>query len=1042
MEITFLGGADEVGASSILIEIAGRRLLIDAGIRPTPKARWGLAGDQLPDLSLIERGGLDAILVTHAHTDHTGALELVSERYPAVPVYATPMTIELTRVLHLDARRIMAARLEEEGELPLYDEVATTRLMTAFTPVALNQPLTLAPGLTATYFQAGHIAGAAMIGLASAEGRVLISGDISISPQRTVDGARPPKFGADVLILESTYGGRLHANRHVEEQRLVETVAAITAAGGKVLIPAFALGRAQELLLTLGEYQRRGELAGVPIWADGMVRAICDAYSQHPDALPLALQEQGAAFFGGTIQPVRTNAQRNALIWEAGPAIIVSSSGMLAGGPSVGYARALAGHPENALLLTGYQDEESPGRRLQEMAQRGAGTLRLGKDKVDVQCKLATYSLSAHADTGQLVSFVETLDPTQVFLVHGDEAARSSLAEALRARGRRVRLPRAGQSFGFEFTPAVRPQRNEGIGGGRRPDVRRLWEALAHDGVTPDEAGAIFSLETLAQTWWGVQPGSTPRQHDELARALAADACYFAADPARAATYRLRSRGQVELTLRRRDQLRAHGDLIGRRLLVRNAEGETLVARGVAQDADQVRVGIGDREIGDRAIGDWEIEKAGEPSHATLLAVWPEDILAVLDNGADAGAALAQLDASLRTLDAPVVMEPNQALAAANQHFPPDARLRRTGYRLADHVLTLTFDFPDVAKNRYADALATLAALTGWTLEVAPEANQAALNALVGECLPTGWEVRKGPSIHRSEHRVAVTITPPHDAARTQRAEVAARFAAISGYTLEIAFTEARGAGSKTGQTDLVTRPAGGESLEINAAYAAIQQALAGTTLYKTSLKEGAIVLSFISPQVGRRHQTTIDQLAQQIGWPLSINPQPNQGAILDAARRLIQERAWRLLKGPSIFLDRGEVAVTLAVAPPPEASAALQADFDAITGFVLSISLTNQPAASSVQPAVTQQAITPSMSQPAIEIATEQIRVRAAQQGLALNPAKLDQAIARVRRDGAVRPPITVRRVREGYLLVDGLYRLRAAQAVGLARVAAVVEG
>lgn len=268
MEITFLGGADEVGASSILIEIGGRRVLVDAGIRPTPKARWGLAGDQLPDLSYIERsGGLDAILVTHAHTDHTGALELVSARYPAAPVYATPMTIELTRVLHQDARRIMATRLEEEGELPLFDEVATNRLMAAFTPVALNQPLLLAPGLTATWFHAGHIAGAAMIGLAAAEGRVLVSGDISISPQRTVDGARPPRFGADVLILESTCGGRLHANRHVEEQQLVETVTAITATGGKVLIPAFAPGRAQEILLTLGESQRQSELAGVPIWA-------------------------------------------------------------------------------------------------------------------------------------------------------------------------------------------------------------------------------------------------------------------------------------------------------------------------------------------------------------------------------------------------------------------------------------------------------------------------------------------------------------------------------------------------------------------------------------------------------------------------------------------------------------------------------------------------------------------------------------------------------------------------------------------------------
>ena len=116
------------------------------------------------------------------------------ERYPDVPVYATPVTVELTRVLHADARRIMQMRLEEEGELPLYDEVATTRLLEAFRPVKINQPLTLAPGLTATFFLAGHIAGAAMIGLAADEGRILISGDISIDPQRTVDGARPPAF--------------------------------------------------------------------------------------------------------------------------------------------------------------------------------------------------------------------------------------------------------------------------------------------------------------------------------------------------------------------------------------------------------------------------------------------------------------------------------------------------------------------------------------------------------------------------------------------------------------------------------------------------------------------------------------------------------------------------------------------------------------------------------------------------------------------------------------------------------------------------------
>ena len=163
MRITFLGGADEVGASCILLEWAGRRILVDAGVRPSPRARAGIEADQLPDLSHIDQaGGLDVILVTHAHADHTGALELVVAQYPQVPVYATPVTIALTRVLHADSRRIMQSRLEEEGELPLFDEVATERLLNALKPVPLNTRLPLGNGLTAIFFHAGHIAGAVM----------------------------------------------------------------------------------------------------------------------------------------------------------------------------------------------------------------------------------------------------------------------------------------------------------------------------------------------------------------------------------------------------------------------------------------------------------------------------------------------------------------------------------------------------------------------------------------------------------------------------------------------------------------------------------------------------------------------------------------------------------------------------------------------------------------------------------------------------------------------------------------------------------------
>ncbi|MDE3088913.1 MAG: MBL fold metallo-hydrolase, partial [Chloroflexota bacterium] len=500
MRITFLGGADEVGASSLLIEISCKRLLIDAGIRPSPKARWGLHGDQLPHLDAIEAP--DAILVTHAHTDHTGALELVVGRYPHCPVYATPPTIALTRVLHADARHIMQTRLDEEGELPLFDDVAVERLLSALTPIEFHARLPLGENLSSTFYPAGHIAGAAMILLDSDEGRVLISGDISISPQRTVDGCKPPTLRPDVLILESTYGGRLHAHRPTEERKLVERIAAITGAGGKVLIPAFALGRAQELIEILRAFRKAGELPSIPVWVDGMVRAVCGIYSQFPDALPLALQERGAKFFDETTRAIESVAQRNALVWENNPGIIIASSGMLAGGPSLSYARAFAGKPEHAILLTGYQDEESPGRKLQAMATRARGTLKLGKDVVDVQCQLGTYALSAHADEGQLIALTETLDPTTVFVAQGDADARARLQKALRERGRRVELPRAGQALDLRFR-GERPSRSPRFAPGRYGDANRLLDLGSLWREIADPGGNYFTMMELARAWWG-----------------------------------------------------------------------------------------------------------------------------------------------------------------------------------------------------------------------------------------------------------------------------------------------------------------------------------------------------------------------------------------------------------------------------------------------------------------------------------------------------------------------------------------------------------
>ncbi|MBE0695773.1 MAG: MBL fold metallo-hydrolase, partial [Anaerolineaceae bacterium] len=901
------------------------------------KARYGLAGDQLPDLSLLDRvDALDAILVTHAHTDHTGALELVTARYPDTPVFATPPTIALTRVLHQDSRRIMRTRLEEEGELPLFDDVAVSRLISAFVQVPFNSRLPLGAGLVAVFYPAGHIAGAAMISLESDEGRVLFSGDLSFSPQRTVGSAKLPPLEPDVLILESTYGGRLHANRAVQERRMVEVVQEITQAGGKVLIPAFALGRAQEILLILSEFQRQGRLVQVPIWADGMVRAICQVYSSFSDLLPLSLQEQNASFFTGSIRPVQTNEQRNALVWQSDPAVIVSSSGMLAGGPSLSYARALAGQPQHAILLTGYQDEEAPGRRLQEMAERGRGTLWLGKDKVDVQCRLGTYSLSAHADEGQLLSMVETLNPAHVILVHGDESARTSFTQALEERKRIVHIPQAGQSLQFSFAPTT-PASKKVPASIRSPQtpviVRDLWKTVA------ETTGGYFQIDELARAWWGNDFAQTGL--DRLAAALAEDDLYFTPDPRRPELFRARPPEQIDVILQRRSRMIELAHLPGQWVSLRGAGNESRLVCCISLAREYFEV---------------------ENDEGGIERAWPEDLLVVY--GADKPEKTGVLLPGSGPLSG--FMEPNQALVLANSAFPPAARLRKAGYRLNDHVLTLTFDFPDVARERFVDQISGLEEASAWRVEITPEANQGALFALVRELLPSDCQIIKGPALYRQNRQVAATISGLPTGESRSLAAAQERFRQESGFDLNISFAQA----SPTPLPKLVSAAAA-SPLEINAAYAVIKSALAGSTLYRTSLKGAEIMLSFISAQVGQRYQAEIGALSRQVGWLLVINPQPNQGAILEAAQMILSKAGIAILKGPGIYPERAEVVVAIANPPEEDQLADLLITFEEQTGFRLVLNSTT-PAASLIGGPARQP-----LPEQVISIPTARIRLR-----------------------------------------------------------------
>lgn len=440
MYFTALGGADEIGASCSLLEIMGHRIVVDCGVRPN-----AVGVKSLPDLNALPRP--DLVFVTHAHLDHTGALPLLRRRFPDVPIVLTPGTYTLLKVLLADAVRVM--EYNRHLAEPLYDMDAVKALIYSLTVQEPEQWFHPLPDVVACLAPAGHILGAAMVLLDTPEGRVVVSGDVSVTHQRTVRGARVPEAerAADLMVLESTYGARQHPDRAAEERELARLVAQVVVEGGVALVPSFAIGRAQEVILTLRALQRAGAIPEFPIYIDGMVRVVCGAYRHRWQDLSPELQE----LLDSGVHPFRDKwiravspRWRDMIPKPGEPCCIVSSSGMLVGGPSVWYAQRILGHPRNAILFPGYTDEESPGRRLQEL--KPGDELKLEDQRVEVQAQVMKVNLSAHADGPQLMQLVEHFRPRSVVLVHGEGDARYTLSDLLSNRCQ-IYLPGPGEQI-------------------------------------------------------------------------------------------------------------------------------------------------------------------------------------------------------------------------------------------------------------------------------------------------------------------------------------------------------------------------------------------------------------------------------------------------------------------------------------------------------------------------------------------------------------------------------------------------------------------
>ncbi len=505
IKLHFLGGAKEIGASAILIELNGYKVLLDCGIRQS-------AGkDPLPDFRKIqELGGVDAIIISHAHMDHTGTLPLISKEYPLTPIYATVMTIDLTRVLLYDSIKLMNRK--EEG-IPVYAATDVEALFTRMHGCRFEETLEILPGIRLTMYQAGHIAGAACIFLESKEGSLFYTGDFSGFSQNTIEGIRVPKLRPDVIITEATYGDKLHANRQVEEKALVEVVKECIEKKGKMVIPAFALGRAQEVLLILKRAMNKGEIPKVRIYADGMVRDMNAVYSRHPwylkNMLAKKIEKGNDIFYSDEILPVGIKDDRMELLNGNEAKIFVASSGMLTGGPSAIYAEKIASMENGYIIITGYQDEEAPGRQIQQLleSEEEERFLTVNEHRVPVRCTLKKVSLSAHGDKSEIQGLLERLSARHIFLVHGDSTVLEGMVTELEMDYRtKIYTPETGDSeIVYLRSPRKQLKKVYQYTMQRKDD---FWEKESfskelYDYIQKYYAGYKFTVKDLAFVWYG-----------------------------------------------------------------------------------------------------------------------------------------------------------------------------------------------------------------------------------------------------------------------------------------------------------------------------------------------------------------------------------------------------------------------------------------------------------------------------------------------------------------------------------------------------------
>jgi metallo-beta-lactamase family protein len=448
--ITFLGGASTVTGSKFLVQHDGKRLLVDCGLFQGYKQLRLRNWAPLP----VPPDQIHAVLLTHAHLDHSGYMPLLVKEGFAGHVYASRGTRDLCRILWPDSGHIQeedAAFANRHGfskhapALPLYTRQDALDALPLLKAVEFDKTITPIPGWKATFSPAGHILGASSILLEVAGRRILFSGDLG-RPDDLIMSPPDAAPQADTVLIESTYGDRIHPKEDIPAE-LAPALQRVAKRGGVAVVPVFAVGRAQALLHAIHLLKMKGELpTSLPVFLDSpMAVHTTHLFEDHPGEHRLSHQDTRALTRNATM--INSTDESKALASRHGPMVILSASGMATGGRVLHHIAHYAGNHRNMIILTGYQ---APGTRGATLAS-GAKSVRIHGRDVEVNAEVVQLeSASAHADANQLLAWLRTMPqvPAQVYVVHGEAGPADMMRSRIKHElGWRAVVPEHGSTW-------------------------------------------------------------------------------------------------------------------------------------------------------------------------------------------------------------------------------------------------------------------------------------------------------------------------------------------------------------------------------------------------------------------------------------------------------------------------------------------------------------------------------------------------------------------------------------------------------------------